>query len=251
MSKRPSLAQSASIPDPSATAPPAAPPPAELAPIAPDPVPDSERHSRKCLICHHPDRDLIEDDFIHWVRPQAIVVKYDLRDRSQIYRHARALGLDYDRRRNLRHSLEPFIESAECVRITAASVISAIRAFSLINDDGHWEEPPREFINTKKPYFQAPAIPQFTFTDQIERAKAQVRAEIEAEAKHKAPASSSESNLEPQTSNIKPLIATPPKLKPHVTPTKQRTARRSNRHNPTHQKRVLLRSQRGFSGSTK
>ena len=122
MSKRRSLAQPASVPAPSDPT-----LPAEPTPIDPNSPSDPERHSRKCQICHHPDRDFIEDEFIHWIRPDYIVVKYDLHDRSYLYRHARALGLDMQRRRNLRQALEPILEQNQCVRVNAQSVLSAAR----------------------------------------------------------------------------------------------------------------------------
>jgi hypothetical protein len=28
-----------------------------------------ERHSRKCIICHHPEREAIEEEFLHWRAP--------------------------------------------------------------------------------------------------------------------------------------------------------------------------------------
>ena len=131
MRKRRSVAQPASVPNPSATTPPAA--------------PNLERHSRKCAICHHPDRALIEDP-----------------NRDKL-----------------------------------AAQPSSRRGGGQLASRLHVNRPAR----------------------------------------------SSESNLQPQTSTIqKPLIATPPKLKSPVTPTKQRTAPRPNRHNPTPSKSVLLHS---------
>ena len=28
-----------------------------------------ERHSRRCIICHHPEREAIEEEFVHWRAP--------------------------------------------------------------------------------------------------------------------------------------------------------------------------------------
>jgi len=28
-----------------------------------------ERHSRRCIICHHPEREAIEEEFLHWRAP--------------------------------------------------------------------------------------------------------------------------------------------------------------------------------------
>ena len=49
---------------------------------------DLERHSRKCTICRHPDRDAIEHDFLHWCHPVDIAEEFGLADHSSIYRHA-------------------------------------------------------------------------------------------------------------------------------------------------------------------
>ncbi len=152
MSKKRSSARRALPPAPSTDAPAKAEIiPANESPISPTQGDlDPSRHTRKCAICHHPDRDSIEDDFIHWVRPYTILSEYSIRDHKTLYRHARALGLDFLRRRNLRLTLEPILEAAQHVRITADSVISAARVYSHINEDGQWIDPPRESIITKK-----------------------------------------------------------------------------------------------------
>jgi hypothetical protein len=186
---------------------------------------DPERHTRKCQICHHPERDAIEDEYIRWVRPHSIVCKYDLNDRTSLYRHCRALGLDILRRRNLRVALEPILEAAECVRITADSVISAARIYSHINDDGQWEDPPRESIITKRPYY-ATSIPP-ALKERIQRATSEAAS----------------SNLQLPTSNSRNLIATVPKLESRITPTKQTTGTVSNR-NKTRREKSTIRPQK-------
>jgi hypothetical protein len=35
-----------------------------------------ERHSRRCIICHHPEREAIEEEFVQWRAP------WQLRDRA-------------------------------------------------------------------------------------------------------------------------------------------------------------------------
>ncbi len=199
-----------------------------------------ERHSRKCQICHHPDRDFIEDEFIHWIRPDYIVVKYDLHDRSYLYRHARALGLDMQRRRNLRQALEPILEQNQCVRVNAQSVLSAARIYSHINDDGQWQDPPRESIITKRPFVYAPN-PPIRLRDRYQASR-----EMEANLQSSIPNIHSNNQSAPSTSNLDPpsanpqdpppaaktenLIATPKRLETPVTPTKQTTGIVSNRH---------------------
>ena len=85
----------------------------------PDPPPSIERHSRKCAICTHPDRQAIDEAFLHrsrrdrtrgWARVWAddsaqqnvdsaqrnivqIVKAYNLPSLSSLYRHAHATGL--------------------------------------------------------------------------------------------------------------------------------------------------------------
>jgi len=51
------------------------------------------RHEYGCKICSHRHRDEIERDFINWKSPALIAKEYGLKDRSSVYRHARALGL--------------------------------------------------------------------------------------------------------------------------------------------------------------
>src|ERR1700758_2716577 len=99
----------ATIPEPQ---PPQMPPPDQPLECVPPPKPDPdpERHSRKCQVCHHPDRAALESDFIHWVSPDYISTAYNLWDRQTIYRHARALGLDELRRQNLRCVIEPILD---------------------------------------------------------------------------------------------------------------------------------------------
>jgi hypothetical protein len=107
---------------------------------------DLRRHSRKCSICHHPERASIEDDFLRWRQPHDIVHEYKLNHHSTIYRHARAVGLFRHRGDGLRSALDILIEKAEQAPASAASVIRAIRAYSCLTDDGRWVEPVRRII---------------------------------------------------------------------------------------------------------
>lgn len=96
------------------------------------------RHARKCNVCRHPDRDAIEQDFLRWRSPDQIAEDYGIADHSSVYRHVHATGLFARRRATLRLALEPLIEQAATVRVTAAAIVSAIRVYAHINDSGEW-----------------------------------------------------------------------------------------------------------------
>lgn len=115
--------------------------------------PDIARHRRKCAVCHHPDREAIEDLFIHWHSPEAIASHYEEDDESitwiSIYRHAYAFGLDEIRRRNLRFVFEHILDQAGTTAATPASIIVAARALgSCVNANGDWNEPPKRVLVT-------------------------------------------------------------------------------------------------------
>jgi hypothetical protein len=61
------------------------------------PKPDSAeslgRHERKCTVCNHPDREVIEEEFLRWYVPEDIARDHDIPYASAIYRHAHATGL--------------------------------------------------------------------------------------------------------------------------------------------------------------
>lgn len=121
-------------------------------------TPDIARHRRKCAVCHHPDREVIEDLFIHWHSPNSIASYYDDGDEESneraitwvsIYRHAYAFGLDEIRRRNLRFVFELLLEQADQITPTSATLIAAARALgSCVNANGEWNEPPKRVIVT-------------------------------------------------------------------------------------------------------
>src|SRR5580704_8148275 len=58
----------------------------------PDPPPSTKRHSRKCVICTHPDREAIDEAFLHQ-SANHIVKDYNLPSLSSLYRHAHATGI--------------------------------------------------------------------------------------------------------------------------------------------------------------
>jgi hypothetical protein len=104
------------------------------------------RHSRKCTVCHHPDREFIDQDYLRWLSPKKIAHEYKISHHSVVYRHADATGLRAQRRASLRATLENFIEQAESVRATAGSVVAAVRLYAQINDQGQWTPPVRRHI---------------------------------------------------------------------------------------------------------
>jgi hypothetical protein len=113
-------------------------------------LPAEERHKRKCLICRHPDREEIEEEFINWHDVWYLAKHYNISDHRSIYRHARATGLIVRRRENMRQVLDSIIERRPD-RVTADSVIHAIRAYSCLTEDNRWVEPSSrvEFAVTK------------------------------------------------------------------------------------------------------
>lgn len=106
-----------------------------------------ERHQRKCTICQHPEREDIEDEFLHWHFPNAIAVSYGLGDERVVYRHARAAGLMAQRRDNCQAALDRIVEHADALRrVKADSIIRAIRAYSCLTESGRWIESPTQVV---------------------------------------------------------------------------------------------------------
>ena len=112
--------------------------------------PDFSRHSRRCCICLHPDRDAIEGDFIRWRSPELIAREYKIANRTSIYRHAHCAGLFAWRRRELGRVLEGILENAEHVPLEASdAIVRAARVYAHLDENGNWFEPPRtNFILT-------------------------------------------------------------------------------------------------------
>jgi hypothetical protein len=117
--------------------------------IVNSPVPELSRHERKCAVCRHPERDAIEEAFLHWQSPTEIATEHDLTDFSAIYRHAHATGLFARRDNNLRFALGNFIERVNEIQVvTPDAIVRAIRAYTRITKTGEWVEPPRQFVVT-------------------------------------------------------------------------------------------------------
>lgn len=105
-------------------------------------------HAARCGICNHPDRDAIEQAFLHWERPGEIAYHFGLGSRLVVYRHARALGLSQRRNERGQHALGYLIEQAPSVKPTADSIIRAVKALGCFDTDGHYREPRREILIT-------------------------------------------------------------------------------------------------------
>ena len=103
-----------------------------------------ERHSRRCIICHHPEREAIEEEFVHWRAPWKLSQDYKLTDYRTVYRHARAAGLLLQRRERLHSALDAFVESVDDVTFTGDTILRAMRAYSCIDSHGRWTEIPTQ-----------------------------------------------------------------------------------------------------------
>ncbi len=103
-----------------------------------------ERHSRRCIICHHPEREAIEEEFVHWRAPWKLSQDYKLNDYRTVYRHARAVGLLLERRERLHSALDAFVESVDDVTFTGDTILRAMRAYSCIDSHGRWTEIPTQ-----------------------------------------------------------------------------------------------------------
>src|SRR5271156_2085598 len=108
---------------------------------------DLSHHERRCTICHHPERESIEEAFCQWRKVKFIAREFNATGGpTAIYRHARALNLFRQRNLTLRSSLEFVIEQSECVVPTAEGLVKAIRAYTRINDAGQWIDTPTTHI---------------------------------------------------------------------------------------------------------
>lgn len=108
------------------------------------------RHKRKCTVCQHPQREFIEQEFLHWHSIYSIAQSYNLTERA-IYRHAHALALHQRRSTNLRFSLGHIIEQIDCIPVTPESIVQAVRIFAHLTDEGRWVNPPKHLIIEHNP----------------------------------------------------------------------------------------------------
>ena len=116
------------------------------------------RHRAACSICYHPDREAIEEEYLHWHDVWKISRQYQIDDFRSIHRHARAYGLVAARRENMLAALDNLVERSAGASVRGDTVIRAIRAYSCISDSGEWAEPPtRVVFSTDRPALPAGA----------------------------------------------------------------------------------------------
>jgi hypothetical protein len=138
---------SAAPPAKSAKGPASHPRRAKSCPSSRAPKPSSlSYHQRNCTICHHPDRDAIEQAFLQWRSVSNIRFEFKLPSRTTVYSHAHAFGLFPQRGRLLRSALEHIIECAETITPTGEAIIRAVKAYTCLDDAGQWIEPPAHVI---------------------------------------------------------------------------------------------------------
>lgn len=113
------------------------------------PSPDLRRHSRRCVICHHPHRNQIDFDFVNWRHHFDIVRKYSIRHRSLLYRHARATGLYAARSQNLRGAIDHILDGRARTPLNIDASLRAVHAYTHLSDPGTWVEPTRKLAIAK------------------------------------------------------------------------------------------------------
>ncbi|HEV2306087.1 MAG TPA: hypothetical protein VGR93_11250, partial [Candidatus Acidoferrales bacterium] len=100
-----------------------------------------ERHRRKCQICRHRHRELIEADFVEWRDPGDITSTYKI-TYDALYRHANATGLSAIRRENVSIVVQKVLENVEYVQEpSAAAILRAVRTLASLDSRGRWAEP--------------------------------------------------------------------------------------------------------------
>ncbi len=104
----------------------------------------------RCTVCCHQLRSYIEQDFIHWVSPYTIAQDYNVPVRT-IYRHADAMNLFALRDRKVRFALGNIIERVGRTAMSPDWILRAIQAFTKVNEEGRWVEPPRRLILSTAP----------------------------------------------------------------------------------------------------
>jgi hypothetical protein len=118
-------------------------------PKRPQPTP-LERHARKCSICRHPLRQMIEEAFLHWRSPQTIMHCFDIQTETTIYHHAHAFNFFALRNRNLQSALANIVETIDTCDFTGAEMLDAVRALAHLSEDGRWihSTSKSEFMNS-------------------------------------------------------------------------------------------------------
>src|SRR5574340_1583360 len=106
-------------------------------------------HARRCSVCRHPERESIDDEFLHWSRVESIAADYEI-ERRAIYRHAHATGLFHRRNGKLRFALGHIIEQAQTVEVTADAIVRAVKLFACLTDEGELVSPPKRVIDRSR-----------------------------------------------------------------------------------------------------
>jgi hypothetical protein len=96
------------------------------------------RHRRKCAVCHHPNCQEIEEEYLRWRSPAAIALQYGLAGHATIYRHMHATGIFARRRNRLRLALDPLIEHVAEVNVTANAILRAVATCANLKDARKW-----------------------------------------------------------------------------------------------------------------
>lgn len=127
-------------------------------------IPDFERHSRKCQVCHSRWVEEIEQAYYNWSSAQWIINNFQISYDDSVYRHARAIGLNVQRRKNVGIAVEKLIEKVDEVTVTSSTILRAVRALSLLDDNGRWTDPPSThiFVRGSDPASSCSGVPQQT-----------------------------------------------------------------------------------------
>jgi hypothetical protein len=107
---------------------------------------DFSHHRRRCLVCRHAYRAVIEHDYLSWRDPADIARDCGFRDARPILRHAEATGLDRHRASRITSALERLIYKASSATPSAGSIVSAIKLYAQMT--GSWTAPPRQVVVT-------------------------------------------------------------------------------------------------------
>ena len=121
--------------------------------------PHLERHTRKCQICRHPDREYMEQEYEDWVKISLIARHYNVDD-SSLHRHLTAVGLVARRRNNVGAVLERIIERGAEKPVSGNTIIRAVKAYCCLTDDNKWIEPQRKVIHIHTDAASADAVIQ-------------------------------------------------------------------------------------------
>ena len=178
------------------------------------------RHARKCVICKHPEREAIDEAFIHWSHVDAIVEEHGLPSRTNLYRHAFATGLYGLRRRKMRNSLEFLIAEAQVVKVTGDF------------------EPPKETIIWRRPSARSSRALPGPAGETREAVRPENNCEIVARDSDTLPCNTGEtpnaSGPDVPTSKKENSNRNNELLEIGVTPTKQNAEAKSNRNKSGH-----------------